>query len=143
MEGPSQRASLRRTLASHAAACILGIAAAVVLCWRMFETSARFGDYFAEIPLSNATEFAYAWGNDSDATALLTEYASSLRSRPGFVPLARPKELALTEFRRAIVERRTHEELLALCRATAECKLEKLDVLVARLAAERKATRAP
>jgi hypothetical protein len=52
--------------------------------------------------------------------------------------LLRSVEPSLVEFRKAIVERRTHSELVDLCRATARCRPEKLDQLVEKLSAARK-----
>jgi len=101
------------------------------------------GAMFDGEPLGHATSFAYAWGSDADAAALLTRYAKRLRSSSNADPFAGPGELAFTEFRRAIVAHRSHAELVELCRATARCKEEKLDALVSKLSAARRVIDSP
>jgi len=130
--------SRRALVVSHLMALALGGALAGVLTGSSLSGAKQLGPWFERQPLTEAAHFAYAWGSESDASALLSQYEAYLRSAPDADPLLGPSELVATGFQRAIVERKSDSELLELCRSTAKCKPEKLDALVEMIAAKRK-----
>jgi hypothetical protein len=142
VEAQRKRASLRRWL-THVVALSAGVAVATFFGNRALRTADDMGAMFSGEPLAHATSFAYAWGSDADAAALLRRYANRLRTASKADPFAGPGELALSEFRCAIVEHRSHAELVELCRATPRCNVEKLDALVSKLSAGRRVIESP
>ena len=135
---PRWTASRRQLIVSHLASCLLGMAIAGYFAVRTLPFSDTLGAHFEQAPLSQAMKFAYAWGNDRDASALLASYAEVLKIHPDPMLLSLSDEVSFTAFRRAIVESRTHAELLELCRATAKCTPDALDAVIGKLRAERK-----
>ena len=127
---------------SHLLAGITGMAAAAILTTRTVPAVRSMGASFAQAPLHRATEFAYAWGSESDAAVLLGKYGVELRANASGAPLA-PNELAMAEFRLALVEHRPRAEFLELCQRWAMCKPEQLDRFMAMIASSRKVERAP
>lgn len=132
-----RRASLRPWL-THAAAVLAGMAVGAIVGHSTLADADSMGKSFDREPLGHAMWLAYSWGSDEDAAVLLRQYAARLRADPSDDPLSGPYELAYAEFRRAIVEHRSRAELLELCASVPKCRPEKLDELVAKLAAGRK-----
>jgi hypothetical protein len=128
---------IRRWL-THAAAVVVGMAAGAILGLSQLGDADAMGKNFEREPLDEATWFAYSWGSDDDAAALLRKYAAGLRADPGDDPVAQSYELAYAEFRRAIVEHRSRAGLLELCASVPKCRPEKVDEIVAKLAAGRR-----
>jgi len=132
-----RRASLRPWL-THAAAVLVGMAVGALVGRSTVADAEAMGKTFDREPLGHAMWLAYSWGSDEDAAALLRQYTARLRADPSDDPLSGPYELAYAEFRRAIVEHRSRAGLLELCASVPKCRPEKLDELVAKLAAGRK-----
>ncbi|HWP08985.1 MAG TPA: hypothetical protein VNN72_24755 [Polyangiaceae bacterium] len=133
---PSGR-SVRKWL-THAAAVLFGMAVSAVVGHSSLAGADSAGKKFERQPLIDAAWFAYGWGSEDDAAALLRRYAARLRREPGDDPVSARYELAFAEFRLAIIEHRPRAELLELCASVPKCRPEALDELVARLAAGRK-----
>jgi hypothetical protein len=127
---------------SHLLASTMGMAAAAILATRTLPAVRSMGAQFAQEPLRRAMDFAYAWGSESDASVLLKKCGLELPANPSGDPFA-PNELAILEFRLALVEHRSQAELLQLCQRSALCKPEQLDRFMAMVASSRKVDRAP
>lgn len=138
--GSGLRVLASRWSLSHGAAIAVGLILGARIMNRSLEGASTMGGTFERQPFEHAVWFAYTWGSTADASELLGEYAGRLRSDPKWEPFAGSSQLALTEFQRAIVERRSRAEIAELCRTTPKCKPDTFDVLISKLSARRKIT---
>lgn len=137
------KSSSTRWWLTHAGAVVLGAAVSAIIGHRSLPAADVAGKTFDRQPLIDAAWFAYGWGSEEDAAALLRRYAARLRAEPGDDPVSTRYELAFAEFRLAIIEHRPRPALLELCASVPKCRPEALDELVARLAAGRKVSVPP
>jgi hypothetical protein len=135
--GAGARVSWRR-VASHLAVGAAGVLASTFVAAKSLESASSTGTFWERHPFERAAWFAYVWGNESDASLLLGKYAAKLRSAPSAEGAGGPEDIALAEFRRALVERRPRSELAELCRDTPSCNPARLDALTAKLAQARR-----
>lgn len=124
---------------SHIAALALGVFAGLLVRFILAPTAARVMAVSDREPLHRAALFAYAWGSDADASALLDQYAHTLRADHDRAP--EPDELSDTELRRALVAY-PPAEVREICRSARqsrpECRPDYTKEFVAQIAAGRK-----
>ena len=136
-------------VASHLVAVALGVTVATIAKHRLLATSAPLGDALERLPLSRAATFAYRWGSNDDAQALLSQYIHDIKSDSASDEGLRQKDLALAQIRLGILNQAPPEQMLKFCAVLSpKCSPTSIESVVARLSrqrrvSERSETRAP
>ena len=138
MSGSELSGLLVRSWGTLLGALCAGMAAAAFFGIQVLDGGRSVAAALEDEPLVQASSFAFAWGSEADASTLLGQRAARLRTDRVEADSTAAYELALTEFRRAIVERRSESEMLELCRATPKCIPDKLAGLISKISAKRR-----